>query len=403
MNELKTKKYFIFLLIVLLVVNYTLKVSAFESTSASFELHAGDIESVTGSSTSATYRSTQAGGQLATGISSLTVFKVYSGVLYWLQSSFTAVYEQIHYRWRNDDGTEVTATFAVNEDLPHVTFQQNVMKRLRFEISNNTWTRGSAPVFTLEVASTTSCSSGSYSAVPTVSGSAWIMATSTNLTDASATTNVAGGLIDNANIFVAGQVKTLGNTTSAITLNSGSFTELEYGLIATTNAPSGNSYCFRLTNAGATTNFLYTNYAQATISSGLPATGSLDSAVFDTFTTGSALQGPGYNSVMWKGNQNGSLGKVQFQIATSDCVNGATDYPTCTTPAWNFIGGASCNGSGYYDTTGVDAPVEISCSPTNHNNQRYFRYRVRICTASDCTSSGSASPIVNDVVVNWAP
>jgi hypothetical protein len=354
-----------------------------------------------GSSTSATYRGLGAGGQLSTGISLVTK-KVWAGILYWFGQVFFANYEQIHYRWRNDDGTEVTATFAVNQDTQYVSLPKNVVKRLRFEISNNSWTRGAAPVFTLEVASTTSCTSGTYSAVTTVTTNPWRLATSTNLTDAAATTNVASGLTDNGNTFVAGQVKTTGNTTSAITLSSGSFTEIEYGVLATDNAAYNGTYCFRLTNSGVTTNFIYTSYAMAGVESGLPATGALDSAVFDTYATVGALRGPAYNSIMWEGSQNSSLGKVQFEFATSDCPAGQTDYPTCSVGAWSFIGGASCNASGFYDTTGPDSPVEITCAPANHNNRRYFRYKVRIC-AADCVANGAASPIINDIIVNWSP
>lgn len=371
---------------------------AFEATSTSFELHSGNIESISGTSTSATFKNTSAGGQNSIGISSATK-KVYAGILYWLVGVFKPVYEQVHYRWRADDGTEVTATFPVNEDGAYVNFPTNTVKRLRFEISNNTWTRSGSNQFTLEVASTTNCSSGTYAAVPTSAGQVWIMAASVNVTDGTATTNVVGGLTDNSTTFVAGQVKTIGNTTSAITLTSGQFTEVEYSIKATSTATG--QYCFRLTNNGVTTNFSYTNYAQVTLSSGLPATGSLDSAVFDTYATAGALQGPAYNSIMWKGSQNGSLGKVQFQVATSDCPNGQTDYPTCSTGTWSFIGGATCDTTSYYDTTGTDAPVEISCSSAS-NNKRYFRYRIRICTA-DCSTGGQASPIVNDVIVNWAP
>lgn len=401
MIKTKINLHVIFLSIIFVIsFNIIPRVFAFEATSTSFELHAGNVEGISGSGSSATFKGIGAGGQLSIGISSATK-KVYSGILYWFAGIFAPVYEQIHYRWRADDGTESTATFPVNEDGVYVNFPTNTVKRLRFEISNNSWTRlGSNSQFTLEVASTTSCSSGTYSAVPTVAGQVWVIATTTNLTDSSATTNVSGGLTDNGTNFVSGQVKTTGNTTGAIALNGGDFTEIEYAVKATTTAVG--QYCFRLTNNGVTTNFSYTSYAQVLLTIGLPATGSLDSAVFDTYSTSGALQGPAYNSIMWKGSQNGSLGKVQFQLATSDCSNGEGNYPTCSMGTWGFVGGATCDSLSYYDTTAADTPVEISCSPANHNNRRYFRYRIRICTL-DCTSGGQASPIVDDVIVNWAP
>lgn len=382
-------------------------VSAFESSSASFEIHAGDIENTAGTSTSVTFRLHNAGGQQAAGSSTGSIITTNSGILYWLYSFFVSSYDQVHYRWREDTGCSESSTTAgcwpVNEDTQYISFPQNTFKRLRIEVANDGgWTRGTAPAFTLEVAPmVTTCAAGVYGAVPTTYGTnAWVIATSTNITDAAFTTNVgtlpASGLTDVGGTFVQGQTKTLGNMTGTITLPAGKFTEIEYALVATNNAVSGVTYCFRVTNGGSIANMVYTEakYAKAVIASGLPATGEVTSVVFDTFNGGGAGQGPAYNSILWKGNQNSSLGKVQFQLATSDSSSGP----------WTFYGSylGTCNTANYYDTTGPDAPVELSCSPTYHNNQRYFKYKVRICS-SDCIASGSYSPIVSNVVVNWAP
>jgi hypothetical protein len=122
---------------------------------------------------------------------------------------------------------------------------------------------------------------------------------------------------------------------------------------------------------------------------GLPATGELTSAVFDS--TGSA-DGPSYNSILWKGTRPG-VSKVRFQLATSDSSSGP----------WSFIGGATCSSGDWYDTTDPDAPAELTCAPTNHDNQRYFRYKIQLCSSADCATSGSDNPSVDDVVVNWSP
>lgn len=383
--------------------------SAFESSSTSFEIHAGDMESITGTSTSATFGLHNAGGQNATGPSTATTMSISSGILYWFHSLFTAQYSQMHYRWRNDDGTEANATFSINQDTSYNQIPKNTVKRLRLEISNEGWTRGTAPTLTLEVAQAEPCSSGTYTAVPTDYSGHWHIATSTQFVDEDVTTNVASGLTDENSNFVAGRIKDTSNTTSAITITSSDFTEVEFAVMALNAAVDGANYCFRLTNNGAVSGagyvFAYPQYAEAIIASGLPATGILDSAVFDTFDGGGATKGPAYNSIMWKGDKNGSSGKVQFQFATSDCANGLDYSSGCTTGAgWSFYGsqGGVCNTTNYYDTTGADAPVELSCSPSQHNNQRYFRYRVRLCS-SNCSASGTASPIVDDVVVNWAP
>lgn len=130
--------------------------------------------------------------------------------------------------------------------------------------------------------------------------------------------------------------------------------------------------------------------------------GDLVSSTFDTGVS----DGVAYNSFMWKGTEG--TGKVKFQLATSNCQNGASDYPTCSTGTWSYKGGATCNSSDWYDmgvspTGGPNKEAEITCAPTNHNNQRYYRYKIRICSATNCTDSGVTSPVVDDVIVNWAP
>lgn len=377
---------------------------AFESSSASFEIHAGDIEMTTGTSTSASFGLHNAGGQTAVATSTGSTMSIASGILYWFYGLFTARYDQIHYRWRNDDNTEANATFSINEDTQYASFPKNTVKRVRFEMSNEGRTRGAAPVFTLEVAETTTCSSGTYAAVSADYSGHWHIATSTQFVDGSVTTNVADGLTDENASFVAGEIKDTGNTTSAITLSSSDFTEIEFAVMALDAATNGGTYCFRLTNGGATSGsgyvFTYSQYAKAVVGSGLPISGALDSAVFDTFDGGGANKGPAYNSMMWNGTEGS--GKIRFQLATSDSSSGP----------WNFYGssdgGVTCNSSTYYDTLtsgaggGPGKPVEVSCGPTYHNGHRYFRYRVQICS-SNCSAAGDTSPVVSSVVVNWAP
>lgn len=136
----------------------------------------------------------------------------------------------------------------------------------------------------------------------------------------------------------------------------------------------------------------------------LPAKGELTSAVFDSGTT----DGAAYNSIMWKGSVEGT-GKVRFQLATSNCENGATNAPTCSVGTWQFVGGATCGSGDWYDTLtsgsggGPGKPIELSCAATAHNNKRYYRYKIQICSSTDCTSTGATSPEVSDVVVSWSP
>lgn len=156
-----------------------------------------------------------------------------------------------------------------------------------------------------------------------------------------------------------------------------------------------------LTNTHVGTSTVYTNKvcASATGTSGLTPSATLTSSLFDSAVTG----GAGYNSVMWGGTIG--TGKVKFQFATSDCTNGATNYPTCSTGSWSYIGGPSCGTGDWFDAPTPLVPVELKgtgCQSV-YNNKRYFRYKVQLCSASDCTSNGSTSPVVSKIVVNWTP
>lgn len=373
-------------------------VFAFESSSASFEIHAGDIESITGTSTSANFGEHNAGGQNAVGTSTSASFSDCSGILCWLMSWFTPRYTQGHYRWRNDDGTESAATFFANEDTQYNNFPKNTAKRLRFEVSNEGWTRGADPTFTLEfaeLASGTDCANGpfatNYIAVPTGYSLEMHLSTTT-VADATPTTDVSigGGLTNENATFIAGQVKTTGNTTGAITLGSDKFTEIEYGVLATSLASAAAPYCFRVTNGGSTVNMVYSQYAMATLTSGFTS-GMLTSSIFDT----GVANGAAYNSITWIGALLG--GKVRLKIATSNSAGGPWNYvgapPTCAT---------TDTGDADWFVVGSDTPTEIKCFST-HNNKRYFRYKVQLCAESTCASSGGGTPRVDDVIISWSP
>ncbi len=173
---------------------------------------------------------------------------------------------QQHYRWRNDDGTETTATWAASEDTTLTDVAKETLYRLRFGVSNEGGGTSGPITYQLQVAKTATCSSGTYTAVPTDTSGDWQIVDSLFLVDGVATTNVSGGLTDEATTFVAGEVKDTGNTTGSITLAGDEFTEIEFAIQATTNATDNGNYCFRLYD---TTNGValdtYTNYAEAVV------------------------------------------------------------------------------------------------------------------------------------------
>jgi len=145
------------------------------------------------------------------------------------------------------------------------------------------------------------------------------------------------------------------------------------------------------------------DYRVSTIWSSGAVNGILESGTFDT----ERPNGASFNYIVWKGESNG--GRVTFQFATSNCGNGATNDPTCDTDiGW---GGSKTSGDGaylgpngttnetdVYVTSGPSLPVEVK-NQEIHRDKRYFRYKVYIET----DPSRSATPIVEDIIVNWSP
>ena len=122
---------------------------------------------------------------------------------------------------------------------------------------------------------------------------------------------------------------------------------------------------------------------------GMPVSGTLTSSVFDTANSSSI----GYNSIMWKGTLGGE-GKVRFQFASSSSSSGP----------WNFYGGSTCSSGDWFDPLGPDTPIEIkegSGCLGAWNNNRYFKYKVQLCS-KDCVDVGTSTPTVDSIIVNWS-
>jgi Tfp pilus assembly protein PilV len=125
----------------------------------------------------------------------------------------------------------------------------------------------------------------------------------------------------------------------------------------------------------------------------------LESNTFNTGISG----GVKINSIMWQGVLNG--GTVKFQIASANCSNGATNPESgCTSSVgWGgskvsgdgaFVGSGGTSGT-FYEKSGSPANTLYTVSNDQHNNKRYFRYRIYL--------QGATSPVVEDVIINWSP
>ncbi|MGB7957482.1 MAG: hypothetical protein WCF77_01375 [Minisyncoccia bacterium] len=127
------------------------------------------------------------------------------------------------------------------------------------------------------------------------------------------------------------------------------------------------------------------NYDVASSWAPTAAVGTLDSATFDTSSTGAEL-----NSLIWQGSLNGLLSTaVGFQFAAS----------TSTSGPWKFTGPAGTTStSDIYYGAGPNTPIPIYNYPAYVGN-RYFRYRIILQT----NTTQSVSPEVTGVSVDWSP
>lgn len=116
---------------------------------------------------------------------------------------------------------------------------------------------------------------------------------------------------------------------------------------------------------------------------------SLVSSVFDTGISG----GVAINSISWKGSLNN--GAVDFQLASSNCPNGATNPPPCDTGNWSYIGPDGTSDSYYSGSQNASIPINLK----HHNNHRYLRYKIFLY--SDVGQS--QTPTVEDVIINYSP
>ncbi len=188
------------------------------------------------------------------------------------------------------------ATFAANQDTKLAELPKDQIRRIRFLVSNAGVASSGAVSYQLEVAETATCSSGSYSAVPTDTSGHWQIIGSGTIIDTEVTLNITAGGPDEltdpvSGNWVDGELKDQGNTAGPFTLAVDDFTEIEFSLEAVTaNATTGANYCFRLTNMDT-----YSKYAEVSIGGtqaptlATPATTSTDNATLDIdFTLGEA-------------------------------------------------------------------------------------------------------------------
>jgi len=183
-----------------------------------------------------------------------------------------SVLTQTHFHWRYDDNTETLATSRTGgvEDTALTAIQQNVTRRLRFGVSNEGSSSTLATTLRLEYApavSTCDVATG-WTDVGATSDD-WDMSNSTFITDGANSTNISnaiGGVTNENSVFLTpnGGLRDTSSQLGSLTFLPTNWTEMEFSIMPTILATEGNTYCFRLTDAG-TPLPAYTNYAKATV------------------------------------------------------------------------------------------------------------------------------------------
>jgi len=183
---------------------------------------------------------------------------------------------QTNYHWRNDDGNE-TNTGATSiegaENTPAAGFTNGITKRLRVQVSAEGSVTSAPTQYRLEYAEkiTTCAAAATWTDVGVGGIGDWDMVNTPNLTDGNDTTlitNAGFGAMTPANttrLVSNGGQKDTSSQTANITLTNTEFVELEFAIEPTVSAPQGNTYCFRVSDAGTPLRN-YNVYAEGTIS-----------------------------------------------------------------------------------------------------------------------------------------
>ncbi|HUC01596.1 MAG TPA: hypothetical protein VMA75_01695 [Candidatus Paceibacterota bacterium] len=341
----------------------------------------GQVGSVLGNSNSTDFSVRYSAQVLALPLMTSADFEITSGVLVPVFKAVKPAYTVAHYQWRNDNGSETGATSATGgiEDSALTGLQQSTSIRLRMEVTNSGGTIFSYSPQSLQLqygTLSTTCSAISSWTVVGAAGSVWSMYNSTNLTNGANTTNIAtstGGVADANHTFIVANagVRTTTSTVGAIAIPSDSFIETEFDIEALTSSTPNGTYCFRLTNAGSATNFVYSNYPQATVASAQSITLTLNTSTvtLSGLAPGIAVSATTTATVNVSGATDGYTLEIQRNSATSTLASSSITFP-------DFVS--------WKPTSTVCAPG-IGNAATATGNTFSFRVASSGTTASYCT------------------
>ncbi|MBI5079519.1 prepilin-type N-terminal cleavage/methylation domain-containing protein [Candidatus Wolfebacteria bacterium] len=124
------------------------------------------------------------------------------------------------------------------------------------------------------------------------------------------------------------------------------------------------------------------------------ASGTLVSSIYESGQT-NRLRGTALNSIIWQGQADAQ--GIKFQIASSDCFNGADDSPNCVLGVgWDYLGPDGTSNT-FYNAFSPDDSAQINLA--HHNSKRYFRYKIFLIDSDGNLSA----PRIDDISINFSP
>jgi len=281
------------------------------------------------------------------------------------------------------------ASFTLDENASTTDLAKGTLVRVRFLISNEGGQVATSVQYRLEVSDSNpaSCASSSYERVSTDAD--WEIIDSDNITDGQSTYNIDPGLTDpGGKSFVSGELKDAGDQTDGITLTGSQFTEIEYSIRATDSASNGASYCFRLTDDGSTSNFTYSEYAEAQLAIGIQVSNvSLNGGADINLVEGTTKSVSATSTVT---NDNADFSSVIGRIYRS----GVSSAEACTLNNNNCYEDAacatsSCSGSDCVATCDFD--VWFHAEPTDAGSDWESEHWVSWIKVIDSTNASSTA------------
>ncbi|MBA4388584.1 MAG: hypothetical protein C0404_11420, partial [Verrucomicrobia bacterium] len=189
-------------------------------------------------------------------------------VMFLPMAAEAATFIQEHYRWRNDDGSESTASWKAAQDTAITDVARGTNIRLRFAVAQTTIQAGGYSGLMSADLEYATATNGPWTTVSALSDGSlsFEMTTTSGYANGAGTTSQIGG----SGSFIAGKcVASPSNTSQSVQyfLDAVRYSNFEHCFRPTAKAIGNTTYYFRLGNNGGGVN-AYSQYARLTMAAG---------------------------------------------------------------------------------------------------------------------------------------